>query len=115
MKPISGSSCPLDRASALVGKPGVISVARGWSSGQKINRVVSKPQRAGTYVSTLAPASDTASEVTMPQGKAPVCTKKISIRRHWNLLSANKGAVLFPLAIHRRMKERDEKPGEEGS
>ena len=52
-------------ASALNGKPGVVSVERGWSGGREVDRVVYDPQavsltqlenwlkQSGTYIGTL--------------------------------------------------------------
>jgi hypothetical protein len=66
-------------ASALDGKPGVVSVERGWSGAREVDRVVYDPKQvslgqlenwlkaADTYVSTLESATNETSEKEMPQ------------------------------------------------
>jgi hypothetical protein len=66
-------------ASALDGKPGVVSVERGWSGAREVDRVVYDPKQislgqlenwlkaAGTYVSTLESATNETSEKEVPQ------------------------------------------------
>ena len=61
-------------ASALTGKPGVVSVEHGWSGAREVDRVVYNPQQvslgqleswlkqADTYVSTLESTMNTMSE-----------------------------------------------------
>lgn len=66
-------------AAALAEKPGVVSVARGWSGAREVDRVVYDPQQvslgqleawlkaADTYVSTLESTMNAASEKEMSQ------------------------------------------------
>ena len=66
-------------ASTLDGKPGVVSVERGWSGAREVDQVVYDPKQvslgqlenwlkaANTYVGTLESATNETSEKEMPQ------------------------------------------------